>query len=108
MRRTFGVAALLVALMATGAGMAAEPPCCEPPQECWLQRLGPVGGWNPGGGLLHWWDAHCFPCGGAPDDYCRKPMPKVCWPCYPPYFTWGPPEVCHPQSNSSGDCNRPR
>ena len=63
----------------------------EPRQQHFLQRLHPVGGWNPyGGGLLHWWNPHCFPCQcGGPDDYCRKPLPRVCWPPYPPYYICG-------------------
>ena len=107
MRRTVGLAAILVAWFAVGPARATEPGCCEPPQECFLKRLGPVGGWNPGGGLLHWWNPHCFPCCGVSDDYCRKPMPNVCWPCYPAYYIWGPPEVCHPPCNVPADCKTP-
>src|SRR4051794_17708559 len=52
-----------------------------------LQRVGPVGGWFPyGGGLLHWWDPHCFPRWGGPDDYCHKNLPPVCWPPYLPWY----------------------
>ena len=59
--------------------------------------LNPAGGWHPyGGGLLHWWNPHCFPCRAAPDDYYRKPLPRVCWPPYPPYYIWGPPEIHYP------------
>ncbi len=101
MRRAIGVGTILVALIAGGHGMGAEPPCCEPPRDCCLNHLGPVGGWNPGGGLLRWWQRHCFPCCGAPDDYCRKPLPPVCWPPYPPYYQWGPPEIGFPR-----DCSR--
>ena len=80
----------------------------EPPQQHFLQRLHPVGGWNPyGGGLLHWWNPHCFPCQTAPDDYCRKPLPRVCWPPYPPYYIWGPPEIGYPRNNGFQDCNKP-
>jgi hypothetical protein len=97
----------LVALLAAGRGLSAEPPCCEAAQECYLKRLSPVGGWDPyGGGLLHWWPRHCFPCYGAPDDYCRKPLPKVCWPAYPSYYSWGPPEICAPQSKEPRDCTK--
>jgi hypothetical protein len=95
---------LMLALIALGAGLPtppqaarAEPPCCPPPEDCFLKRLKPVGGWCPYGCFLHWWPCHCFPCGGAPDDYCHKPLPRVCWPPYPPYFIWGPPEICYPQ-----------
>jgi hypothetical protein len=91
------IAACLAVLVSTGPSPGREPDCCDPPQGTFLKRLGPVGGWHPyGGGLFHWWDPHCFPKVGAPDDYCRKPLPRVCWPPYPPFFTWGPPEVCQP------------
>ena len=47
------------------------------PRRHLFQRARPVGGWNPyGGGVFHWWNPHCFPCQSAPDDYCRKPLPK--------------------------------
>jgi hypothetical protein len=108
MRRHLWIGALFVALIAAGRGSGAEPPCCEPTQDCFFKRLAPVGGWHPyGGGLLHWWNPFCFPCGGAPDDYCRKPLPRVCWPAYPPYSIWGPPEICFPQANGPRDCNKP-
>lgn len=89
--------ALLVGGWASGGG----PPCCESDQMSLLQRIAPAGGWNRyGGGFLHWWPKHCFPCNNGPDDYCRKPLPKVCWPPYPPYYIWGPPQsgpqCCHP------------
>jgi hypothetical protein len=71
---------------------------------CWRQ-FGPVGGWNPyGGGLLHWWPQHCFPRDCGPNDCCRKPLPRVCWPPYPPYYIWGPPEVCHRHGNCGPAC----
>jgi hypothetical protein len=99
MRRQAWIGAVLVALLAGDWASGGELPCCEPDQPGFLQRLCPAGGCFPyGGGLLHWWPQHCFPCGGAPDDYCRKPLPKVCWPPYPPYYTWGPPEICCPQA----------
>jgi hypothetical protein len=72
-----------------------------------LERIHPAGGWHPDpGGLIHWWPRGCFPCCGAPDDYCRKGYPRVCWPPYPPYYIWGPPEICHPQGNGPRDCNK--
>jgi hypothetical protein len=74
------------------------------PRRHFLLRARPVGGWNPyGGGVLHWWNPHCFPCQGAPDDYCRKPLPRVCWPAYPAYYIAGPPEIGCPRNNSSHD-----
>jgi hypothetical protein len=102
MRRHAWIGALVLALIG-GRGLAGEHSCCEPPEDCFLKRVKPVGGWCPYGGLLHWWNPHCFPCCGAPDDYCRKPLPCVCWPPYPPYYIWGPPEICYPQ----GKCGQP-
>jgi hypothetical protein len=92
MRRSSWVLALAIALTAGGPGLRAEPPCGEACRDGSLQHLGPAGGWHPyGGGLLHWWDPHCFPRCGTPDNYCRKPFPRVCWPSYPPFYLWGTP-----------------
>jgi hypothetical protein len=100
MRRQAWIGAVVLALIAAGWASGGEPPCSEPRPACFLRWLGPAGGWFPyGGGLLHWWPPHCFPRCGAPDDYCRKPLPPVCWPPYPPYYTWGLPEACHPQGS---------
>jgi len=125
MRGNEWIAAALVGLVAGGWVVGGEPSGGEPalaarwavvvtgapPEQgrSWLHRLGPAGGWHPyGGGLLHWWPSPCFPCGGAPDDYCRKPLPRVCWPPYPAYYQWGPPEVRHPQDgNCPRVCNKP-
>jgi hypothetical protein len=104
MRCQVWIGALVVALVAGGRGPGAEP-WSSP--DCYLQRLKPEGGWSPyGGGLLRWWNPCCFPRCGAPDDYCRKPLPKVCWPAYPGYYIWGPPEICCPQSNTVRDCTK--
>jgi hypothetical protein len=103
MTRQARIGAVLLAQIAAGWAFGGEPPCSEP-RACSLQQLGPVGGWDPyGGGLLHWWPKHCFPRCGAPDDYCRKPLPPVCWRCYPSYYIWAPPDVCPPQ----GKCRPP-
>jgi hypothetical protein len=92
------IVAVFLALIVTGSVSGGEPPCSEPRPACCLRQLGPVGGWDPyGGGLLHWWPRHCFPDSGGPDDYCRKPLPCVCWPPYPPYYIWGSPEIRLPQ-----------
>ncbi|HMC90618.1 MAG TPA: hypothetical protein VKI17_13770 [Gemmataceae bacterium] len=105
MRRHVSIGAVVVALLLGGRGPAGEP--CEPSRDCFLKQIGPVGGWNPyGGGLLHWWDPCCFPRCGAPDDYCRKPLPRVCWPPYPSCFTSVSPEICHPQSKGPPQCNK--
>ncbi|HEY7312039.1 MAG TPA: hypothetical protein VH643_21930 [Gemmataceae bacterium] len=101
-----GIIVLLLTLFASGRSISGEAPCCEPPGESILQRFHPVGGWHPyGGGLLHWWPQHCFPCGGGPDDYCRKPLPRVCWPPYPSYYIWGPP-VCPTPCKSGPACSQ--
>jgi hypothetical protein len=126
------IGALLVALVAGGRGVAGEPQserpseakpniacrgfdaapatpaCCEPQGNCHFSGLGPVGGWNPyGGGLLHWWNPCCFPRYCGPNDYCRKPLPRVCWSGCPSSYTWGPPVSCCPHGNSPRDCNNP-
>jgi hypothetical protein len=99
---------MFVTLLVVGQGIGGEPRCCEPPEESFLRRLQPVGGWCPyGGGLLHWWNRDCFPCSGAPDDYCRKPLPRVCWPGWPAWYSFGPPEICNPQCVGARDCNKP-
>jgi hypothetical protein len=78
--------ALVLTLVASGQATGADRVRSDPGRQHFLERMHPVGGWNPdGGGLLHWWNPDCFPRCGAPDDYCRKPLPKVCWPaCRPP------------------------
>jgi hypothetical protein len=95
MRSQAWAGVVFVALLA-GSRVCGQEPRWYDPSQCgqgsFLQRFHPAGGWDPyGGGLLHWWDPHCFPRCGGPDDYCRKKMPQVCWPPYPPYFQWGPP-----------------
>jgi hypothetical protein len=108
MKRIGWTGALLLSLIAASQGLGGEPPCCEPPQQGFLERLHPVGGWHPyGGGLLHWWNPDCFPHCGAPDDYCRKPLPKVCVPGYPSYYIWGPPEIGCPKCSGPWDCIKP-
>jgi len=100
MKRQTWIGVALLALVAVDGAGGEEPPGTEPRPACSAWRLGPVGGWFPyGGGLLRWWPPHCFPRCGGPDDYCRKPLPRVCWPAYPPYYIWGPPEVRGPQDN---------
>jgi hypothetical protein len=105
-RNVVWIGVFFLALIAGARGLGAEP-CVEAPQDGFLKRMCPIGGWHPyGGGLVHWWDPHCFPCGGAPDDYCRKPLPRLCWPAYPAWYIWGPPEICYPQCNGRCDCDK--
>jgi hypothetical protein len=106
--------AVVAALLASGWELRAENPRDGLAQDSLLKRLAPAGGWHPyGGGLLHWWPAHCFPCNGGPDDYCRKPLPSVCWPPYPSYYTWGLPEIgiaqqiCQPAGKQGGQPTPP-
>jgi hypothetical protein len=97
MRCHLSIGALVIALLAGVPALAAEPQCGEPARDCYVGRFRPVGGWSPyGSGLLHWWERCCFPRCGGPDDYCRKPLPRVCWKSYPPYYIWGPPQTCSP------------
>jgi hypothetical protein len=78
MRRQSGLWAVgLITVICAGA-RGGDPGGGEPPRPHIFQRFGPVGGWNPGGGLLHWWDPHCVTRWCGPDDYCRKPFPAVC------------------------------
>jgi hypothetical protein len=103
MRRQAWIGVVLPALIVAASACGGEPPCSEPRPDCFLRWLGPAGGWDAyGGGLLRWWPKHCFPDCSGPDDYCRKPLPPVCWPPYPPYYTWGSPEIGSPR-----DCSRP-
>jgi hypothetical protein len=95
MRRHAWMGAVLLALLAGRWAVAGDPACDEPGRPGFLQRVAPAGGWCPYGGFLCWWDRHCFPHCGGPDDYCRKRLPRVCWPPYPSYYIWGPPAAGH-------------
>ena len=105
MNRQVWIGVFLIAFIAGGRALGGEPRCSEPIPDSILQRWHSVGGWNPyGGGFLHWWNPACFPHCGGPDDYCRKPLPRVCWPPYPSYYIWGPPEICSPQCQGCPPC----
>lgn len=97
MRRLVWIGILLLTAAAVGRAEGGDSQPCQQGPVGWLKSWHPVGGWDPdGGGLLHWWNPHCFPCAGGPDDYCRKTQPCVCWPPYPPYFRWVVPAACPP------------
>jgi hypothetical protein len=99
MKRQAWIGVALVTLLAVGSVCDGQAPCSEPRPDSSPWRLRPTGGWFPyGGGLLRWWPRDCFPRCGAADDYCRKSLPSVCWPPYPSYYIWGPPEIYHPQA----------
>ncbi len=103
MRLAAWTGVVLLTLLAAGPAPGGEPGGHEPAQAPWPERVHPAGGWHPyGGGLLHWWPEHCSPRCGAQDDYCRKPLPAVCLPAYPPFYVWGPPEVYCPRKNGGG------
>jgi hypothetical protein len=103
MRRQTWIAAFFLTLITAGRGWCGEAPTCEPGRPCLVQKVAPAGGWFPyGGGLLRWWDPHCFPRCGCPDDYCRKPLPCVCWPPYPPWYQCGPPTTPTPVPDGCG------
>src|SRR4051812_27042746 len=95
--RTLRTWALVLALGACGQAIGGERGQPDVGRPRLLGRLGPAGGWHPdSGGLLHWWNPCCFPRGGGPDDYCRKPPPNVCWPPYPAFSTGCPSPVGQP------------
>lgn len=82
--RKSGIGIVLVVILAGSLAFAGGPRI-EGAQTSphFFHRLGPVGGWNPdGGGLFHWWNRDCFASPCTPDDYCRKPLPRLhCLPC---------------------------
>jgi hypothetical protein len=103
MLRLSGIGIVLGVILATTPAFA-QGPCTQGPNNAShpLCRFGPAGGWNPDGrGLFHWWDRDCFtrPC--TPDDYCRKPMPRL-------YCTPRPVAVghAHAHPDACGSCQR--
>lgn len=96
------IAGLFIALIAANWVSAQEPTCCER-ASAWLQRLRPAGGWCPYGGPCRWWKPDCLPRCGAPDDYCRKTLPNLCLPAYPPWYIFGPRQDC----TAHGGCSEP-
>jgi hypothetical protein len=95
----FGASAvvLVLALFSCSRASAGEGEGLDPGRPHFLQSVHPAGGWHPdSGGLFHWWNPHCFPRCGAPDDYCRKPPPALCWPHYPSFYVWVPADHGHP------------
>ena len=107
MRRWFKYLAGAAVLLVCGPVFGGDGETSQPVQTPLFQRLHPTGGWSPyGGGLFHWWPRHCFPTRCAPDDYCRKPLPEVCWPPYPGYYVYGPPEIVYPGGHGFPDFNK--
>jgi hypothetical protein len=78
MNRQPGTWATIVLTMTCAAARGGEPAPWQSARTHICQPFRPIGGWNPGGGLFHWWDPYCMPRCVGPDDYCRKPFPVVC------------------------------
>lgn len=94
--------ACLVASLFTQPTRGGEPGQVENHPEPFLERLRPAGGWSPyGGGLVHWWPEHCFCDCGTPDDYCRKALPRTCWPEWPCHVNCGTLGLRQPQPNNT-------
>jgi hypothetical protein len=109
MRRLITTSPIVLGLVLCGQVIGGEGKTPEAPLLQTPHPFHPAGGWHPyGGGLFHWWDPRCFPCQAAADDYCRKPLPKLCWPSYPRYYTWGPPQVIYPGVDGFPDSPKPR
>ena len=103
--KTAGVVGMLLLSASAAAWCVADESKHSAPEcACGTDGCAPQGGLYPyGGGLLNWWPRCCFPCCGVPDDYCRKPLPCVCWPMYPSYYTFGPPDACRVECGE-GEC----
>jgi hypothetical protein len=85
MVRKSGIGIVLIVILTSPLVLAGDPRAQGPHGSThFLRRLGPVGGWNPdGGGLFHWWNPDCFASPCTPDDYCRKPLPRLHCPTRP-------------------------
>jgi hypothetical protein len=100
---------VVLALMSCRQVIGGEGKNPEAPLQQVPHSFNPAGGWHPyGGGLFHWWNPHCFPCESAPDDYCRKPLPRLCWPSYPHSYIWGPSHMGYPGTDGFRDSHRSR
>lgn len=94
MRRRAVIGAMVIALAATPIVKSGEHVIGEPSRPHFFQRLHPSGGYNPGGGLFHWWDPCCLPQACGPNDYCRKPFPNLCrYPIAPACAVQGHPHA---------------
>jgi hypothetical protein len=90
MKSQVAIWTLVLNFIACGLGKGGEPSYDETTPHHFGQRFRPSGGWHPYGGGLHWWNPDCFDWHGLPDDYCRKPLPRLCRPCPPAHPLWVP------------------
>jgi hypothetical protein len=80
MTRGARICAVALLVMTSTAARAGDTGPGEVDRPHFLSRLGPRGGCNPDGrGIFHWWNRDCYPRPCGPDNYCRKPMPDLCW-----------------------------
>lgn len=94
MRRHAVLGAAVLALIAPTPAHAGDHVIYQTQRSHFLHKFHPEGGWNPGGGLCHWWDACCLPQACGPNDYCRKPYPNLCrYPVAPPHVVPGHPQA---------------
>ena len=100
-----GIGVALSLILANTLALA-DGPGSRSVQSSTLSRLGPVGGWNPDGrGIFHWWDGDCFSSPRTPDDYCRKPLPRL--HCLPRPVVVDQAHT-HSWSHACPTCNRAR
>src|SRR5581483_998009 len=92
MRTRFATLLCLFIALADGPGGRGQEPARTPAASVATC----AGGLPCGQNSLHWTHS-CFPGCGCPDDYCPNPLPRQCWPPYPPFY------LCVP----AGDCGRP-
>jgi hypothetical protein len=87
------VLAVAGALAASAPGLAQESPAGPVSAPATKPAPCPSDG---GRGCGHWTRA-CFPRCGCPDDYCPNPLPRQCWPPYPPFYQCVPAgDFVHP------------
>src|SRR5262245_4402137 len=74
-----------------------QGPRREPASPAIISNEGPACGLLPPGSKSCGWTTSCFPRCNCPDDYCPNPLPRQCWPPYPPFYKCVPAGACtHP------------
>jgi hypothetical protein len=93
----------VVACCGLGPGQEPGPAPASPCASCTPCATGESCGGNTG---CCRWTCSCFPRGGCPDDYCPHPLPRQCWPPYPPFYRCVPAGHCaHPPCVGVGNEN---